>query len=72
MAADCGVQLAGERVIDNTNVRDVINGKAERDAEIGVCVYEVCGAVDGVDDECWTGGEVRFAGYVRFFANKAV
>lgn len=32
---------------------------------------EVCGAVDGVDDECWGVGECVFGG-VGFFADESL
>lgn len=45
-------------------------GEAEGDADVWVAVDEVCGAVDGVADEGWGGGEVC-AGGVGFFAEKS-
>lgn len=41
-------------------------GEGEGDGDVGVAVDEVCGAVDGVDYECWGGGEGACCG--GFFA----
>ena len=44
--------------------------EGEGDADVRMGMYEVCGAVDGVDDECGGGGEG--AGGGGFFAEEAV
>lgn len=38
------------------------------DADVGVGVNEICGAINGVDDERWSGGEGAACG--GFFAKK--
>ncbi len=66
LAADGVVEVVGEGVVDDADEGPEVVGEGEGDGDVGVGVDEVCGAVDGVDDECWGGGEG--AGGGGFFA----
>ena len=45
-----------EWIVDNTDLWNAVDGEAKGDADVGVAVHEVGGAVYGVDDEA---GSVR-------------
>lgn len=68
-AADRGVEGLREGVVDDADGGEQVDAEAEGDADVGVVVHEVGGAVDGVDDEGWAGGEAR-VGRVGFFAHE--
>lgn len=72
MAVNGGVEVVGEGVVDDADEGDEVVDEGEGDADVGVGVDEVCGAVDGVDDEGGGGGELGFAGDVGFFAEESV
>ena len=55
-ALDGGVEETRVGVVYDTDDGVACHGQAERDADVRVQVHEVCGAVDGVDDE---GGRLR-------------
>ena len=63
------IEVLGERIIDDADQRAEIVGKGEGDADVRMGVHEVCGAVDGVDDE--GGGRGEVAGGGGFFAEEA-
>ncbi len=69
-ATDGAVQCLREGIVDNADRGDEVNGEAERDADVGVGMDEVCCAVDRVDDERWVSGKKR-ARSVGFFAHEA-
>jgi hypothetical protein len=71
MAANCRPEEVGEGVVDNADDGLAVVAEAEGDADGRVAVDEVCGAVDGVDDECWGGGK-GVARFICFFADEAV
>ena len=71
VAFDGGVEGRGEGAVDDADDGDLVDCEAERDADVGVAVHEVDGAVYWVADEGWEGGEVH-AGFVGFFAEEAV
>ena len=50
LAFDPRVEGFGEGVVDDAEDGFLVDGEAERDAEVGVAVEEVGGAVYGVDD----------------------
>ena len=70
LAFDAGVEVLGERVVHHADSGAFVDGYAEGDADVGVEVEEVVGAVYGVDDEGWGGGE-GVAGLVGFFAHES-
>lgn len=72
MAVDGGVEMVGEGVVDDADEGDEVVDEGEGDADVGVGVDEVCGAVDRVDHEGGGGGELGFAGDVAFFAEESV
>ena len=63
------VDLLGEGIIHDPHHRDEVHGEGEGDGDVRVSMHEVCGAVDGVEDEGWGGGEC--AGGGCFFAEEA-
>ncbi len=69
VAADGVVEVLGEGVVDDADEGAAVVGEGEGDGDVRVGVDEVGGAVDGVDDEGWGGGEV--AGCGGFFAEEA-
>ena len=52
-----GVQVLREGVVDNANKGFLVEGEGQGDRNVGVGVNEVCGAINGIDDEGWSGGE---------------
>jgi len=70
LAADGVVEVLGERVVDDADEGAQVVGEGEGDGDVGVGVDEVCGAVDGVDDEGWGGGEGGGGGGGGFFAKE--
>lgn len=70
MAFDGGVEGRGEGAVDDADNGDPVEREAERDADVGVAVDEVDGAVDGVADEGGEVGEVH-AGFVGLFTEEA-
>lgn len=41
-----------EGIVDYADGGDLVYGEAERDCDVRVAVDKVCGAVDGVEDDC--------------------
>lgn len=70
LALDGVVYLLREGVVDHPDEGLAIEGEREGDGDVRVGVDEVCGAVDGVDDEGWGGGEGARGG--GFFAEEGV
>lgn len=56
MVFDGGVEVLGERVVDDADDGFVGDDEGHGDGDVGVGVDEVGGAVDGVDDEGGGGG----------------
>ncbi len=50
-ALDTSIELLVEGIIHHPNSRFLLDGKAERDANIGMEVEEVVRAVDWINDE---------------------
>lgn len=61
------VEMLGEGIINDTDERDAVVYECERDADIGVAVHKIGGAVDGIADEGWSSGQRR-VGVVGFLA----
>lgn len=57
MAFDRVVKMLCEGVVDDPDERDHVMREGEGDGYVGEGVHEVCGSVDGVDDERRRGGE---------------
>ena len=70
VTGDGVVELLREGVINDPHHRPKIHGEGEGDADVRVGMHEIRGAVDGVEDECWGGGEG--AGVGCFFAEEGV
>lgn len=70
MGVDGVVEVAEEGVVDDADAGEAVVGEGEGDADVGVAVDEVRGAVDGVADEGGGRGEGR-AGGVGFFAEES-
>lgn len=62
--------LSGILCITYTDGRDAVHGQSQRDGDVGRAMYEVCGSVDGVEDEGRVCGQ-RIALFVCFFAHEA-
>lgn len=65
-----GVELLCKGIVDDADERFELVGKGERDGYVGEGVDEVCGTVDGIDYEGWTGRETG-RGCGRLFAQEA-
>lgn len=66
LAVDGVVEVLGEGIVDDADEGTELVGEGKGDGDVGMGVHKVHGAVYGVDDEGWGGGEA--AGCRCFFA----
>lgn len=71
MSLNGGVELGRNRVVHDADPGYEFVDEGKGDADVGVSVDKVCGAVDGVDDEGGVGSEVGPSWHVGFFTEES-
>lgn len=72
MTLDSCEEVTSEGVIYNSYTGNFVDNEAKRDTECGVCMDEVCCAINGIAYEGWGGGEFSFSLDECLLANEGI